>query len=129
VFVDSELYSARNGVWEPWHRLKGGGMASYHCDPSISYGMMVKAGLGIGLLGNYNLLEPKARTLDLGVKISLRLHAIVLKERMDSRPVRIVFEMIERIFGEQNPWFSERLNVSVSDPEYRRGYDLLFNLE
>jgi DNA-binding transcriptional LysR family regulator len=128
VFVDSELYSARGGAWGPWHDLKGRGLATYHCDPSISYGMMVKAGLGIGLLGNYNLIEPKARPLDLGVQISLRLHAVVLKERLESRPVRIVFEMIEEVFGPHNPWFSEKMTLAVSDPQHRKGYDLLFNL-
>lgn len=128
VFVDSELYSARGGAWDPWHELKEKGAATYHCDPSISYGMMVKAGLGIGLLGNYNLLEPKARPLDLRLQISIRLHAVVLKERLESKPVKIVFQMIEKVFGEHNPWFSEKMALSVSDPQYRRGYDMLFNL-
>ncbi|MDB5641230.1 MAG: LysR family transcriptional regulator [Hyphomicrobiales bacterium] len=128
VFVDSELYSARGGPWEPWHELKSEGLATYHCDPSISYGMMVKAGLGIGLLGNYNLTEPNARPLDLGLQISLRLYAVVLKERLESRPVRVVFNMIEDIFGEHNPWFAQSMNLSVPDSRYNEGYRLLFNL-
>ncbi len=129
VFVDSELYSARGGAWDPWHELKARGMTTYHCDPSISYGMMVKAGLGIGLLGNYNLLEPKARPLDLGLHISLKMHAVVLRERLEARPIRIVFEQIEEVFGEHSPWFSQKMALSVSDPKHRTGYDLLFNLK
>ena len=128
VFVDSEIYSARTGPWEGWHALKAQGVATYYCDPSISYGMMVKAGLGIGLLGNYNLIEPKARLLDLDLKVSLRLHVAALKERLDSRAVRVVFNMIEDVFGEHNPWFSKTLQTSVSEPRFRRGYEILFNV-
>ena len=128
IFVDSEIYSSRTGPWEPWHALKEKGSTTYWCDPSISYGMMVKAGLGIGLLGNYNLVEPQARLLDLDVKISLRLHVAALKERLDTRAVRIVFDMIDDVFGEQNPWFSKAVQTSVSDPQYRKGFKILFNV-
>jgi DNA-binding transcriptional LysR family regulator len=128
VFVDSEIYSARTGPWEHWHALKEQGVATYYCDPSISYGMMVKAGLGIGLLGNYNLIEPKARLLDLDLKISLRLHVVALKERLEGRAVRLVFDMIEDVFGDHNPWFSKSLQTDVDDPRFRRGYEILFNV-
>ena len=36
------------------------GHIAHYCDNSFAYGMLVKAGLGIGLLGSYSLVEPSA---------------------------------------------------------------------
>ena len=127
LFIDSEIYSA-NGPWDSWHALINRGTVAHCCDASISYGMMVKAGLGIGLLANYNMTEPSARPLDLDVHVKLQLHVIALSERLRSKPVRAVFEMVENIFGTRNPWFREEMVLSVDDPLYREGHTLLFNL-
>jgi len=126
-FIDSEIYSAK-GTWDSWQALIKRGTVAHYCDASISYGMMVKAGLGIGLLGNFNMSEPAARPLDLGVHIKLRLYAVALTQRLEAKPVRLVFEMLERLFGPSNPWFQEKLVLSVDDPTYREGHTLLFNL-
>ena len=127
-FVDSELYSAREGPFEPWHRLKAQGTVSYACDASISYGMLVKAGLGIGLLSNYNMMEPSARPLDLGVHIGLPIFAVALNDRLNSKPVKLVFDMIGEIFAGDNPWFSEDIHLDTSNEAFKAGYRLLFNL-
>lgn len=127
-FVDSELYSAREGPFEPWHRLKSQGTVTYACDASISYGMLVKAGLGIGLLSNYNMMEPSARPLDLGVHIRLPIYALALADRLNSKPVRLVFDMIQEIFSTENPWFSEEINLDTNEDSFKEGYRLLFNL-
>lgn len=127
LFVDSDIYSARPGPWDGWHALTAQGRVAHRCDASISYGMMIKAGLGIGLLANYNLMEPAARPLDLGVNIKLRLHAVALTERLQSRPVRLVMDLVENLFG-TNPWFAEQMTLEVADPLYREGYAALFNL-
>lgn len=128
VFVDSELYSAREGPFEPWHRLKTQGSVTYACDASISYGMMVKAGLGIGLLSNYNMMEPSARPLDLGVHIRLPLYAVALTERLNAKPVKLVFDMVQEIFSTENSWFSEQIHLDARDEAHKEGYKLLFNL-
>ena len=120
LFVDSEIYSAK-GPWDSWHALINRGTIVHYCDASISYGMMVKAGLGIGLLANYNMSEPAARPLDLNVHVKLRLYVVALTQRLEAKPVRIVFEMLERLFGLSNPWFQEKLVLSVDDPIYREG--------
>jgi DNA-binding transcriptional LysR family regulator len=127
LFVDSEIYSAK-GTWDSWRAVINRGSIAHYCDASISYGMMVKAGLGIGLLANYNMTEPTARPLDLDVHIKLRLHAVALTERLDAKPVRLVFDLLEKMFGPQNPWFQEKMVLSVDDPIYREGHTLLFNL-
>lgn len=127
-FVDTEIYSARGGPFEPWHAIKAQGTVIYECDASISYGMMVKAGLGIGLLANYNMMEPFAVPLDLNVHIKLRLYATVFKERLDSKPVKTIFTLLQDIFSEKSPWFSEELQLHCDDPRYKEGYSLLFNI-
>lgn len=128
TFIDSEIYSARGGPWDNWHRLVERGNNAFSCDASITYGMMVKAGLGIGLLGNYNLMEPAAVPVDLNLQVSLRLYAVALTERLTAKPVRVVFDMIERLFGEGNPWFAREMATKVEAPEFREGYAALFNL-
>jgi DNA-binding transcriptional LysR family regulator len=125
--LESEIYSATSGPWDAWHNLVGRAGAVHHCDASITYGLMVKAGLGIGLLANYTMMEPTVQPLDLGVAVRLHLHAVALTERLQSKPVRLVFDLLEKMFGEANPWFQERLTLRVSDQKYQRGYASLFN--
>jgi DNA-binding transcriptional LysR family regulator len=127
LFIDSEIYSAK-GPWDAWHQLISEGTVAHYCDASITYGMMVKAGLGIGLIGNYNMTEPSARPLDLDVHIKLPMYIHAMTERLDSKPVRLAFDLLEKIFGTQNPWFQEQMTLSVDDPAYREGHALLFNL-
>ncbi len=103
-FIDSEIYSAK-GVWDPWHSLVSRGAIAQFCDASISYALMVKAGLGIGLLGNYVMMEPAVRPLDLDVHIRFQLYAVALTERLDAKPVRLVFSLLEKLFAAGNTWF------------------------
>jgi len=128
LFVDSEIYSAKGGPWDSWHALINRGTVAHYCDASISYGMMVKAGIAIGLVANYNMTEPSARPLDLDVHVKLRLYAVAMTERLQAKPVRIVFDLLEKLYGTQNPWFRESMVLSVDDPLYREGHTLLFNL-
>lgn len=127
VFIDSEIYSAK-GTWDTWHALIRRGTIGHYCDNSIAYGMMIKAGLGIGLLANYNMSEPVARALDLDVHVKLRLYAVALTQRLEAKPVSVVFDLLAELFGPRNPWFKENLVLSVEDPTYREGHTLLFNL-
>jgi DNA-binding transcriptional LysR family regulator len=125
-FIDSEIYSAK-GVWDPWHSLVSRGAIAQFCDASISYALMVKAGLGIGLLGNYVMMEPAVRPLDLDVHIRFQLYAVALTERLDAKPVRLVFSLLEKLFATGNPWFEKEMVLSVDNPIYREGYAMLFN--
>ncbi len=127
-FVDSEQYSAQGGAWRSWQEVVARGRVSYLSDASITYAMLVKAGLGIGLLGNYNVLEPAAVPLDLGVRISLPLYAIALTERLQSKPVRIVFDVLCELFSPKNHWFSHDMRLDVPDTAQTEGYSMLFNL-
>jgi DNA-binding transcriptional LysR family regulator len=125
-FVDSEIYSAK-GAWDPWNALVSRGAIAQYCDASISYAMMIKAGLGIGLLANYIMMEAAFRPLDLDVHIPIQLYAVALTERLDAKPVRLLFGLLEKLFGTRNPWFQKDMVLSVDDPVYRERYAMLFN--
>jgi DNA-binding transcriptional LysR family regulator len=90
--------------------------------------MLVKAGLGIGLLGSYVVLEPNAVPLSLDVKIDIPLYALALTERLDSRPVKIVFEWLCEIFSETNPWFSSDFRLRHPANHFDDGIKKLFNI-
>ena len=126
LLIDSEIYSAK-GAWDGWHDLLRRGTVAHYCDASISYGMMIKAGNGIGLLANYTMMDPAFRPLDLDVHVKVRLHAVALTERLEAKPVRIVLGLLEELFGARNPWFQERMALGVQDHSYQQRYAMLFN--
>jgi DNA-binding transcriptional LysR family regulator len=127
-FIQTSLYSGRSVLWGPWTDLVTKGKIAHFAENSFSYGMLVKSGLGIGLLGNYTLLEPIAIPLELGVHIEVPLYAVAISDRLKSRPVRIVFDMLADIFSAKNPWFSDNLRVQVEPTFYDRGFRSLFNI-
>ena len=127
-FVDSELYSAKSPVWQKWQNLVLEGQTACQCDSSVSYGMMVKKGVGIGLLGNYILFDPAFVPLELDCRLSLRMYLIWVTERLESKPVRIVKNLMESTFGPSNPWFSETIHLECKVPSYNIGLANFSNL-
>jgi DNA-binding transcriptional LysR family regulator len=104
-FLQSHLYTSNPDVWGEWNSLVATGRVSHYCDDPFVYGIMIKLGLGVGLLGTYASVERDAIPLDLGVLISPPLYGIALRQRLRSRPVRIVFDWFCDIFSERNEWF------------------------
>jgi len=127
-FLQSEFYSARTGLWDSWLETVARGRIAHYCDNSFAYGMLVKAGLGIGLLGSYTILEPAAVPLQLGVKVSVQMYALAMTERLNSRPVRLAFDWLTEIFGNNNPWFNKQFRLDNPPSDYAAGLKLLFNL-
>jgi DNA-binding transcriptional LysR family regulator len=127
-FIQSEFYSARTGLWDPWNAAVRQGHIAHFCDNSMAYGMLVKAGLGIGLLGSYTVLEPDAVPLELDVRISVPLYALALTERLNSRPVQLVFDWLCEMFGPGNPWFHGEFRLHHPANRYDAGIKLLFNI-
>jgi DNA-binding transcriptional LysR family regulator len=128
-FIDTDRYSSKVEVWSPWRHLVEQGTVSYRCDAPITYGMMVKAGLGIGLLGSFNVLEPSFVPLDLGGAIAIPLFLTALTERLQARPVRIVFDFVLSLLSADNPWFTKKMNLDAGrDSPFNEGYVRLFNL-
>jgi DNA-binding transcriptional LysR family regulator len=112
-FLQSHFYESSLEIWADWLDLVGKGRVAHYCEDTFVYGIMVKLDLGIGLLGTYTAVEPEAVPLDFGVRISLPLYAIALGERLESRPVKLVFDWLCEIFSEKNRWF--RHDFSLDD--------------
>jgi DNA-binding transcriptional LysR family regulator len=127
-FLQSELYSAKTGLWDGWNELVSRGRTAFLCDNSFAYGMLVKAGQGIGLLGSYTVLEPAAVPLELDLRVSVPLYALALTDRLNARPVRAVFDWLCDIFSDKNPWFREEFRIDYPPSIYDSGFRLLFNI-
>jgi hypothetical protein len=91
--------------------------------------MLVKAGLGIGLLGSYTLVDPCFVPLEIGVRISVPLFLLVKTERLRARPVRLVFDWLAGIFGSDNPWLGDEFKLNNPPSEYDAGFRKMFNLQ
>ena len=109
VFIQSNLYQVETAAWRDWQALSARGRTAHYCDNSFAYGMMVKQGLGIGLLGSYATRDSSAIPLELGVRAMLPMYAVALTERLELRPVRLVFDWLCATFGGTSPWFQDRL--------------------
>jgi DNA-binding transcriptional LysR family regulator len=129
LFIQSEYYLAKTGLWDGWQHAVSRGRIAHWCDNSFAYGMLVKAGLGIGLLGSYSLLEPCAVPLDIDLRISVPLFLVALTDRLNARPVRLVFDWLSDVFGPNNPWFCDEFKPSNPPCEYDAGFRKMFNLE
>jgi DNA-binding transcriptional LysR family regulator len=128
-FIQSEYYLAKTGLWDSWQQAVSRGRITHYCDNSFAYGMLVKAGLGIGLLGSYSLVEPCAVPLEIGLRISVPLFLVALTERLNARPVRLVFDWLGDVFGPNNPWFNDEFKPNNPPSEYDAGFRKMFNLE
>lgn len=128
-FIQSEYYLARTGLWDGWHQVVARGRIAHYCDNSFGYGMLVKAGHGIGLLGSFNTLEPCGVPLEIDLRISVPLYLIALTERLNARPVRLVFDWLSEVFGPDNPWFSDEFRLDNPPSKYDIGFRKMFNLE
>jgi DNA-binding transcriptional LysR family regulator len=129
LFLQSEYYSARNGLWDGWQRAVSRGRIAHYCDNSFAYGMLVKAGLGIGMLGSYAVLEPCAVPLEIDLRISVPLYLTAVSDRLSARPVRIVFDWLSEVFGPNNPWFGDEFRLNNPPSVYDDGLRNMFNLE
>lgn len=111
LLLQSHLYCNGSPVWREWQALCSAGRIAHWCDNQFAYGMLVREGLGIGLLGTYICAEKSAVPLELGVYSAVPMYGVVLRDRMDLRAVQIVFDWLCSTFGEGNPWFSRRVNL------------------
>lgn len=89
LFIQSEYYMAKTGLWDGWQQAVARGRVVHYCENSFAYGMLVKSGLGIGMLGSYTLVEPCAVPLDIDLRISVPLYLIALRERLVTISVRM----------------------------------------
>ncbi|MDP1868131.1 MAG: LysR family transcriptional regulator [Bradyrhizobium sp.] len=124
-FLQSEYY----GQWDGWQKAVARGRIAHYCNNSFAYGMLVKAGQGIGLLGSYTLVEPCVVPLELDLRISVPLYLSALTDRLNARPVRLVFDWLSDVFGSNNPWFADQFRLNNPPSVYDAGFRKMFNLE
>jgi DNA-binding transcriptional LysR family regulator len=129
LFLQSEYYATRTGMWDGWQQLIARGRIAHYCENSFAYGMLVKAGQGIGLLGSYAVLEPCAVPLEIDLRISVPLYLVALSDRLNARPVRLVFDWLSEVFGSNNPWFADEFRLNNPPSAYDTGFRKMFNLE
>jgi DNA-binding transcriptional LysR family regulator len=110
-FVDSDFYQGGQKIWSDWQDIVKRGTLLHTSENSFAYALMVRSGLGIGLLGTYALADVSSVPLDLGIEIKVPMYGYVYKDRLNSKPVRIVFEWFCDIFGNHQPLFSPTLNI------------------
>lgn len=111
LFLDCEYYAAQATVWDSWRNAVGQGVVAHYCDNSFAYGLMVKSGYGIGLLCNYALADQDLVPLELGIHITVPLYILALSERLQARPVRLVYDWLTTVFGPETYWFAQDLNL------------------
>lgn len=129
LFIQSGYYKAPAGLWDDWQQAVARGRIAHYCDNSVAYGMLVKAGSGIGLLGSFTLADPQFVPLEIDLRISVPLYLIAIADRLDTRSVRIVFDWLSEILGSENPWFGDEFKLSNPPSEYDAGLRKMFNLD
>lgn len=128
VFIQSEYYSGKSGVWDGWNNAVAKGRIAHYSDNSIAYAMLIKAGLGIGLLGSYMVVEPAIVPLELDLRIPIPLYLNALSDRVHARPVRLVFDWLAELLGNENPWFNKDFSLEHLPSIYDAGLRNLFNI-
>ena len=128
-FVDSPWFSSKAETWTAWRRLVARGYVSHSCEAPFAYEMTVKAGLGIGLLGNFNVMDPALLPVDLDCAVAIPLFLTALTERLRAKPVRIVFDFVRSLLGSDNPWLADDMRSDAGcETPFDAGYRSLFNL-
>ncbi len=118
LFLQSHFYEAETPIWADWQRACARGRIAHFCDDTFAYGLLAKMGLGIALLGTYVVSEPVAVPLDLGFTTVLPLYGLALAERLNSRPVKIIYDWLCDVFGEANPWLRNEIRLSDIPPTF-----------
>ncbi len=110
-FLDTEYYAAKTGVWDQWQKAASRGVIAHWCDNSFAYALLAKSGMGIALLGSYTLADQVAIPLDLDVHVALPLHILAMSDRLQAKPVRLVYDWLSELFSPSSPWFAPDLNL------------------
>lgn len=110
-FVDAIYYASETPTYAPWRKAVARGILAHNCDNPFAYGLMIKAGLGIGLLGNYVLSDPDLIPVGMGIHVKLPIYIHAQAERLKSRPVRIVFDWLAEVFSAEKTAFRPELKV------------------
>ncbi|HVW74304.1 MAG TPA: LysR family transcriptional regulator [Rhizomicrobium sp.] len=112
-FIDADYYASETPTFASWRKAVAQGGTTHHCDNPFAYGLMVKAGLGIGLLGNFVTSDPELLPVGMGIHVKLPIYIHAQAERLKSRPVRVVFDWLAEVFSADKPVFRPELNLAL----------------
>ncbi len=110
-FVQCTTYTEIAEPWNSWNALIQQGVVTHTTNNLLNYALMVKNGLGIGLVATTALADPIALPLELGVHIRAPLFAVAAAERIGTKAVQVVFDWMSELFGATVPWFSPDLKL------------------
>jgi DNA-binding transcriptional LysR family regulator len=118
VFLQCNYYVSERELWHGWKNLVEHGHQTHHCENSLAYFALVKGGAGVGLLGNYVLVDPELVPLELGIHVPLPIYIISVADRLKAKPVAVTYDWLVRIFT-ANPCFGQELSFpsDLSDAE------------
>jgi DNA-binding transcriptional LysR family regulator len=125
--LHSSMYTGKSDIWRPWRSILEAGRQGHGSDSSLTYGFMVKAGLGVGLMSSVHAVNAFLVPLDLDCHIQLPLHVVALTERLQSRPVRIVYECLVAALSDARPWLGPDVALERRDSELERAYHTLLS--
>jgi DNA-binding transcriptional LysR family regulator len=118
-FIVSDYYSSGTQIFAPWRNAVARGAIAHHCDNPFAYGLMVKAGLGIGLVGNFVMSDPDFLHVGMGIDVKLPIYIHAQAERLKSRPIRIVFDWLTDVFSAEKPVFRPELELNLGQVTQR----------
>jgi DNA-binding transcriptional LysR family regulator len=110
-FLQCTTFTEIPQPWESWNALVEQGVVTHTTDNLLNYALMVKNGLGIGLVATTALADPIALPLELGVHIKAPLFVVAAAERIGTKAVQVVVDWLSELFGETVPWFNPDLKL------------------
>jgi DNA-binding transcriptional LysR family regulator len=113
-FIDTDYYSSRTPTYAPWRNAVERGTVAHHCDNPFAYGLAVKAGMGIGLLGNFVLADTDFIPVGMGIHVKLPIYLHSETERLKSKPVRIMYQWLADVFSADRAVFGSELSLGAS---------------
>lgn len=116
-FIDADYYASQTPAYAAWREAVSVGTVAHHCNNPFNYALLVKAGLGIGLLGNFCLIDPDFVPVGMGIHVKLPIYIHALSERLRSKPVRVVFDWLADVFSSENLWFGSDLTLGGFPPQ------------
>lgn len=128
AFLQCSYYEDVSVRWRGWNELVATGRITHHCENSLAYYALAKAGAGIALLGTYALMEPRLRRAGSDVHIALPIYMTAEAARLQSPPVRAAFDWYRTQFL-GNPFFSPDMSVEMGSSESEADFRSFFNLE
>jgi hypothetical protein len=66
--------------------------------------------------------------LEIDLRVSVPLYLIALTDRLNVRSVRLVFDWLSEVFG-NNPWFADEFKLDNPPGVYDAGLRKMFNLD